>query len=42
MVNGEIALSPIAVIPQDFRMEDYPYDPADAAAMKQLRDTAAE
>jgi competence protein ComEC len=42
MVNGEISLSPIAIIPQDFRMEDYPYDPSDAAAMKQLRETAAE
>lgn len=41
MVDGEIVL-PVTVNPQDFRMADYPYDPADAAAMEQLKEAAGE
>ena len=41
MVNGELSLSPILAPAPEFRMENHPVDPADAAAMQQLREASA-
>ncbi len=42
VVNGEIELPVVYTPAPEFRMQDYPYDPADAAAMRQLRGASAE
>ncbi|MDA8130230.1 MAG: ComEC/Rec2 family competence protein [Elusimicrobia bacterium] len=42
MVNGEIELPVVYTPTPEFRMQDYPYNPADAAAMKQLGEAASK
>lgn len=42
MVNGQIDLNPVLMVePPQFNMADHTYDPADGAAMRQLRNDSA-